>query len=737
MATIGVTSRVDSTSTGTRVPFSSYGSADPAFDPDDFTSAFEIFGSSPKILFDSTATAGLVGQIMPNSSGDRYVRVGWYVTVDGNAYVPLDGPISAPRSIDRNTQTAALSALAYGASKLGPSLHGTPTGRKPITVGLFFRDDEGLVTTVPILSNGALLETERTVGSIPVDSLGVQDQNAILALKRTTHQVPEGSNRQRHVIISALAQAAGASSSEISLPSDMGVALKAIDLDKGNAVDLAQALAEVPGYRLLRGRDGTFTAVPYRPEVPFSRIDWVYGPADWCESIGGNDTSYVLRPSTVPYDYVELRASKQVTRGDGACGIETAILQSDAVTLSPAPHFLPFIQTIIGSLNSTGEDYDEILGNERTVSTTVYKRSEQCGAVVSELTETYRYRNLEAARFLMSADALPTVTTYFEGVYVDDAGNAFYYESDVWLWDSREEVTYTYDANDFLVSKVTNRWGLYNPKVALKERAAVNDSWDTAQAPGAPTGYRQLGNGHGVKQLRESELLVESISETFAIENGYVTSQSRSRSGYGRRPGGLFLYRDGEYGQEEETFQELEREDVRYIQIKADPPLSRVERVKKSIEAPTANEVDRTFETRAQAPPAAQKGPVGFASGADFRADRLDHTEIQASCTISGLSQDRFTQQLIAGSVEYAESVSELRAMCRRLALIGASGRITFTAPPNPFVDPGHVLRFTGRPGESVDEVGIVISNQTVEAGGVPFSQITIETYPPITVSFA
>jgi len=352
----------------------------------------------------------------------------------------------------------------------------------------------------------------------------------------------------------------------------------------------------------------------------------------------------------------------------------------------------------------------------------------RCSVLKAQKSKTHALRNIQKARLTRDSDAAGTPILY-RAVYLSAASldrPGYMYAFDTWMIDTESEESRKYQpflaANAYLAERVSWRKGWYNPRRSIKERAAVTDDWKTATSNAQ---YRDLGNGTGVQFDAERFLMTERETETFGVPDGLVMHRTLTREAYGRTPGQLYLYGDGEFGEREESFRVVYQERESWTRFREGLYFRRTERF--GIDGQRDSQLPATEELVRGGPPAAEMG--------DFtgNADRFEHREIEGEADGSALEAVRPEHRFGPAVFEYAETEDELEALASRLLLMSNGALITFWIPPNPRVEVGDWVRFIGPLGSGLYEKVKVIETGISGGDGAPIvQQIVGEIYPEI-----
>ncbi|MDH3227777.1 MAG: hypothetical protein OEM67_11920, partial [Thermoleophilia bacterium] len=503
-------------------------------------------------LVTGTASVDLDGifQWQPRRGNGRQ-SVGWRVYVDDVLETALtSAPIQVSRSLDRSVQTAAFEmGHADGLNPLGNVLGGALVGgTKDIDVRMAARNENAATFEEPLITSGITARSPREYAGAVTDQLTIADAGLRYADVPVTYQLPAGGNVPRSTVVRLLAAAAGVTERDI--PAIPGAISKPVDMVEGDWLDLANALVEVVGGRLVWDRAGNLTVRISAPERERGPIKWVLLGGDIVREINGQLIPFGVAPVPDAWTYVRLLGTEQVQADSCGERTERAELRNEQLWGSER---LTFQQQSGGSVSSLGGDTQLPVQLQR-VSEIKLKTTLKCDTIVAEEVTTWGYLNFEVPRYLRNA--VGTVNTNHVVYLREDSTDAIGMMSQVWSWRriSQEITSRRFDDSDFLTELRTDRFEHYNPRAHYKSRASGSDSWESASADST---YQDLSNFKAVDNLRPVWQRVGRAIREDQVENGYVTRRITTEQGFGRKAGVTYLFEDGEFGEASESFQTL------------------------------------------------------------------------------------------------------------------------------------------------------------------------------------
>lgn len=668
---------------------------------------------------DTSVDTASIAQILPGQSlgtGMAIQRVGWRVTVDGVDVTPYltASPVEVSRSISNHVQVGTFSVVADvdGFQPLGSVWNqGAPiTGLKPITISMAYLLDDGSELVEPLLT-GAIADTsQRSYQGRRIDTVTVHDCMAKYLDVPVTLQVEAGESPTRDSLVERILTAMGYSN--VALKPIGGNVSKAIDIAKGDGISLAQALAEVKGRQILADRFGVPTTVSFaHEESPRGPIRWQLTMKDLVYGVNGASAGgFLVRPKSEAFTKVTARGSKQVVRSSN-CGLDT--VKTESTTSGPyQPEVFGFQQDGAGAVTSTGFAALPLI--DRTLIKTETSVTEDCGTLVSTVSETERLILVGSAREQRLADGTNSLyyTCFLRQNLSGEPG--FAHGGERFLLADRTIETLSYDSQGFLSKKVTEQYGYYNPKTHLQARTLVSQAWGSRSADGD---YNHNGV-EGVVQQAETFQLIERHTEDYRVSGGYIEQKTVSIERFGRKRGVLYYYADGEYGEASETFQEVSNVIETYRSI--GEALTEVTVLERTI----TGEPRATTFTKPGSPPTARKTSINA-----FNADRFEQQEITASCDAPNLLAVRPKRESNESYWEMAENEQELQAICDRLLMAGLSPEIQFTVLANARITEGDWGHLSGESGIELDFFVRNVTHSGSPAG--PILTSVIADVPP------
>ncbi len=673
-------------------------------------------------------------QLMPGSASglSQLQRVGWRVRV-GGVQVPsselLNQSVTVSRSLDRPVQVGQFSTIALdGRSPLGdPAALGAPiTGLATIDMSLVYHGT-GIVFEEPLITNGVAQSSSRSVGAAIIDQVDVADRGWRFVNQSADLNLRPGSRVKRGELIRKMAAAAGVPS--ILMAGFRGQVSKAVQLVKSDWLAAAQGQAEIEGGHLGWNRRGEFVARFDAPERPLGPVRWSFRPKDIISAINGSPTPMTIDPAPDAWTGVKLRGTKQVEADQATCG-KTTIKLTSRNTSRGAQRFHAFQQIAGGSLNVVASNVPEpFIGRQLKQRTTSFITRE-CEEIVATRTVIERSYNIKTARFRLDGTSPSGITAFFLDAFVDgeDVGNIGYYSS-VWRLMETDRINESreFDSDGFLVREVRETFAWYLPRLHQKARADASVSWDTSTNEN--DFFLDLGNQQMVTQQRETFVRISRQEILYTNDNGYMLSREQITEGFGRIIGVTYLYHDGEFGQDRETFQVTEQVFETWEAVGEGSV--RYTRRSEGLDGTLIQEPVFGSITLGQ-PPAAIKRSDATPDPEDFdteeeaeaavAASRFEQQTIRAECSASALETVRPVKVLENAFWEHAETEQELSDVCTRVMLFGMAFGLTWTVPVNGRIEEGDIAYVQGVPGSGIDHRVLIVE---VTHDGAPLGPIT------------
>lgn len=716
-ARVSFRASTNTNSPGATVNVSGYGATAGVFQGGVFEDGVFEENRARTLNINTSVDVSKINQVVPvvggaNSAG-AVQRVGWRVTVDGVSHddcVPNTN-IVVGRRIDRPVQIGSFESVALdGNSDLGNPLNlGAPiTGLKTITMELAYRSDDGVSFSEPLITNGTADASQRTINGLAVDAVSVADSGQQYIDTPVTLKLDAGHASGRGEIISQLATLAGVPSQDIA--GTFGILQKAVDIDKGDWISLAQDLAEVRGYRLLWDTDGTMIAVPRGDEWTRGPIKWNFDLTNLVFGVNGRRQGGItISPASEAWTKFSMRGSKQVVKGVN-CGL-TSTASTVTTTGLFTPNRLQFQQNSGGTVSASGLSAGT--PSTRSLSEIFTLVTEDCGDIITSVTDTVRLLNIPKARyFRTTAGAVSTYSVcYLEANSASEVG--WQYGQEIYALGDRVIDQTFYNADGFVDKEVREIWGWYNPERHVRSRTDLDDPWNTQTATSS---WYDSGNGTGLQFETASFQIIERRTveygvggSTFIAGAGYLQSRTTTVEKWAAVPGQLYLYGGGrEFGESQESFQVVSKITEQFQFLGSG--------FRKTVGESTVGGalLPTTVTTGPGGPPSAKKRKVN-----ENGADRYEQQEIKAECEAPGLLSVRRPREDNERVAEWAETEQELALICERMIIAGQTPEISFTLPANPRIKVGDWGHLSGPAGMEVDFVVVAATTSGPKTGPI------------------
>jgi hypothetical protein len=524
----------------------------------------------------------------------------------GGVLVSLDdlvGPIRVSHDISRHIQTAQFTVRGL---TLGNAVSfGTqPLCADDIDIYGVFQGSTGTVLKFPLILGGIVDNMQPILGPLGehTETFNIAGPGARYVDKLINVILPAGHKLYRHKVVRRLLEDAGVTS--FNLHASDRQMLKEVQAVDARPVDVAQEIQDPEMRRLLWHQDGDFGNPALR------------APSYFASKLTINANTFVrgrLRmsiPGSVITEAI-LTGTKQLLNNEDEepCADESRTLVVE-VTEAYSPATMTQVQAANCTLSASAGVEDDAV--DRVVSRVTNTATTRCRTLVFEKATTELWHNPVVPRF--EWDGLGTTLDCRAGVLLPTnaaAGTDDTVEGGKWLREKfgvvfEEEIAHYYDADGYYgyewldytrpwrfhyvdsfpltsqaktavagskLGTVRRLWGWYNPRVALKTRAAASDPWTNEDHIAAT---KTLADGSGVAYdvTNASEVWLE-LERDFELlyprDDGLLERREVYEHRYRVEPGNLYLYNSGEEGGSAiETFGLARRIVETYLQVSPD-----------------------------------------------------------------------------------------------------------------------------------------------------------------------
>lgn len=539
---------------------------------------------APDEVLQGTASVESVLEAVRPRASRRQIVGPFRVVIDGEA-LPLDRRslgVKISASMDGRSASFALpvrsDALAPGDPWLEPlgtaadSLGAPPGSRAAVSISVSIFDGAA-VRDFPLLTGGSIHggRVSRARGAATRDVTVVGRKARYDKRKATLHLSP-GHGLQRRAVVARLLAAGEIPAQLVGGGGEKRVRKEVSAID-ALALGLSDQMLSAASERLYEDAAGNLR-IGRLDEAPVS-VAWSFAPRDILEALGQIGQEEVSDGPTS----VIVNGSKQITR-DSADGSRIEEQEVESWSTDP-PLRAAWKQATDGTLSAVTPLAPPTPGTLYLHEVVTYRREFRGDTLISERTIIRSLANPNVARYRLDGTPEGGIDQYLNCYLLDPAalpgdGNlAYSWIEQRLVVTSDETVRHDFDLRGFRVRETTEAQGVLLWRASIKSRSTADVPWEDTNS----TALREvLGSGDGARGSAGDEapadywagsgpssgfhqfdgepfgfppLLGRSVTEFTVSDDGFITKQVKTDSGWVPRPGSLELYHDGYQSRDE------------------------------------------------------------------------------------------------------------------------------------------------------------------------------------------